>query len=195
MTLEVFLPALVMVVMKTERGGWVRRMGMWVRVRAGREAAGAGRGGPRVGNRARSSWAGAWILKERALLLSTGAAEGRVEVTVLAAKWGGLERRRGGGGGRRGKGGGKVAFGQPLGVCDSEGGRGSGGWGEVPQGAVLFDHAAVLARLVCSLDDERSLLLLLHLSHCILNCNIFIPIRCEAVTTAGSCERVLAIAD
>lgn len=143
------LPALVMVVMETERGGWVRRMGMGVSVCAGRETARAGRSGPRVGNGA-GPWAWAWILEERALLLSTGAARGGVEVTVLAAEGRGLERR--GGRGRR-EGGGKVAFGQPLGVYDGGGGRGGGGRGKVPQGAILFDNTAILVRPVCSLDN------------------------------------------
>lgn len=189
--LKVLLPALVMVVMETESGGRVRRMRMGVGVRAGREAARAGRSGARVGDRARPR-ARAWILKERAVLLSAGTAEGGVEVTVLAAKRRGLER---GGGGGRGERGGKVPLGQPLGVCDSWGGRGGGGLGEVPQGAVLFDHPSVLARSICPLDGERPLLLLLHFRQPILECNIVISICCEAVTVAGGCEGVLPVAD
>lgn len=188
--LKVLLPALVMVVMETESVGRVRRMRMGVGVRAGGEAARAGRSGARVGDRARPR-ARAWILKERAVLLSAGTAEGGVEVTVLAAKRRGLERRRGGGG--RGERGGKVPFSQPLGVCDSWGGRGSGGLGEVPQGAVLFDHPSVLARSICPLDGGRSLLLLLHFRQPILKRNIVISICCEAVTVG--CERVLPVAD
>lgn len=49
-----------------------------------------------------------------------------------------------------------MAFGQPLGVCDGWGGRRGGdrrGRGKGPQGAVLFEHTAVLARSVRSLDD------------------------------------------
>lgn len=151
LTLEVLLPALVVMMMKTERGGRVRSMGVWVRVCASREAARAGWRGPRVGYRTGPGPC-AWITKERALRLSAGAAQGGVEVTVLAAEGHGLERRGRWG---RGKGGGKVAFGQPLGVCDGGGGRGGDGRGrgKGPQGTVLFEHSAVLAGFVCSLNN------------------------------------------
>lgn len=122
---------------------------MGVSVCAGREAARAGGSASWVGNGA-GPWACAWVLEERALLLSTRAAQGGVEVTVLAAERQRLERRGGRG---RGESGGKVPFGQPLGVYGGGGGRGSRGWGKVPQGAVLFGHTSILARSVCSLDN------------------------------------------
>lgn len=190
LVLEVLLPALVVVLMETEKGGLVRRMWMGVSVRAGREAARAGWSGPRVGDGA-GPWAWARTLEERALRLSAGAAQGGVEVTVLAAERRGLERRAGRG---RGEGGGKVVFGQPLGIDDGRGGRGSGGWLKVPQGAVLLDHATVLARPVRSLDNMRPLLLLLNFTLCVLHCVIF-SVCCRAVATGCSCERVLAAAD
>lgn len=160
-----------------------------VRVWAGREAAWAGRSmwdsaGPR---------ACGWTLEKPALLLSTGAAQGGVEVTVLAAKWHGQDRRGGRGWGKRG---GQVARGQSLGVCDDGwGGSGGGGWGKSPQGAVLFDYAAILAlaRPVRPLDNLEPLLLLLTCTCHILPHDI--SSRHRAVTTRGCCERVLATAD
>lgn len=189
LVLEVLLPALVMVLMETEKGGLVRGMG--VSVCAGREAARAGGGGPRVGDGAGPRACG-WTLEERALWLSAWAAQGGVEVTVLAAERRGLERRAGRG---WGEGGGKVVFGQPLGIYGGEGGGGSGGRLKVPQGAVLFDHATILARSVRPLDNVGSLLLLLNFTLCIPHCDIFVSMCCGAVTTRGSCERVLAAAD
>lgn len=164
-----------------------------VRVRAGREAARAGRGGPGVrggaGTRARPL-----ILKERALLLSAGAAEGGVEVTVLAAEWRGLHGR---GRRRQGVGGGEVVFGRSLRVSDDWGGRGAGGRGEVPQGAVLFDQAAILTliRPVCLRDHVRPLLLLLSYTSRILPDGVFVSVGCGTVAARGRCERVLAFAD
>lgn len=84
-----------------------------------------------------------------------------------------------------------MALGQSLGVYDSGGRRGRGR-GKVPQGAVLLDHAAVLARSVRSLDNVRSLL---NFTRCILHSDIFVSVCCGALATGGSCERVLAVAD
>lgn len=167
---------------------------MWVRVCAGRQAAGAGWSGPGVGDGS-GSWSCAGSLEERAVRLPTGTAQGGVEVTVLTAerRRRRLERRGGGG---RGEGGGQVAFGQPLGVCDGRGGRGDGGGRQVPQGPVLFDHAAILARPVGSLGNVRSLLLRLRwFARCILHCDVFLSVCCRGVSTAGCCQRVLAVAD
>lgn len=143
---------MVMVVLKTERGHRVRRMALVVSIRAGGEAAGGGRSATVVWDASRPG-ASAW-----ALLLATRTSQGGAEVTVLAAQsW-----RRGGG---RGEGRRDVAFGQPLGVCDGcWGGNGSGGRGEIPQRAVLLDHAAIQALVgpVCLLDAVQPLRLLLN---------------------------------
>lgn len=114
LALEVILPALVVVVMlmvmETQRGRRVGRVGLVVvvRVRAGGEAAGAGwcatvvRDGTGPG-------AGARSLEEGTLgLAKTRTSQGGAEVTVLAAQHG-----RGRGVRARG-----VAFARPLGVRD-----------------------------------------------------------------------------
>lgn len=116
-----------------------------------------------------------------------------MEVTVLAAKWRGLDRRGGRGWGESG---GQVACGQPLGVCDGRwGGSGSRGWEKSPQGTVLFDHAAILALAwpVRPLYNVGPLLLLLNCTRHILPHEV--SIGCRAVTTRGHWERVLAVAD
>lgn len=109
--MEVILPALVVVVMvvvETERGRSVRRVGLLVvvvvGVCAGGEAAGAGwdRTGP-------GACAGG--LEERTPLLAARTRQGGAEVTLLAAQ-----------SGRRGRGW-RVALARPLRVRDC-GGRG-----------------------------------------------------------------------
>lgn len=143
---------MVMVVLETERGRRVGWMALVVSIRAGGEAAGGGRSATVVWDASRPG-ASAW-----ALLLATRTSQGGAEVTVLAAQ----SRRRGGG---RGEGRRDLAFGQPLGVCDGcWGGNGSGGRGEIPQRAVLLDHAAVQALVgpVCLLDAVQPLRLLLN---------------------------------
>lgn len=193
LVLEVLLPSLLMMVMETERGWRVRSMKLVVRVCAGREAAWAGRSGPRVRNGA-WPWSRAWFLEDLALLMSTWATQGGVEVTVLAAMLQGLNRRRGGGWREGGE---KVAFGQPLGVCNGCRGSSKRRWGKIPQGAILFDFTTilVLAWSVCPLYNIWPLLLLRNITHCILPHDIFMSISWKAVSARGCCERVLAVAD
>lgn len=103
--MEVILPALVVVMMvvETERGCPVKRVGLLVvvvvGVRAGGEAAGAGRDRTAGG------------LEERTPLLAARTCQGGAEVTLLAAQRG-----------RRGRGR-QVALARPLRVRDG-GGRG-----------------------------------------------------------------------
>lgn len=67
--------------------------------------------------------------------------------------------------------------------------------GKVPQGAVLFDHAPILALSVRSLDFVQMMVLLLNFTRRIVQYDIFLSICCGGVTSRGSCERVLAIAN
>lgn len=104
-----FLPALVvvMVVVETERGRPVRRVGLLVvvvvvGVRAGGEAAGAGRDRTGPG-------ACAGGLEERTPLLAARTCQGGAQVTLLAAQRG-----------RRGRGR-RVALARPLRVRDGGG--------------------------------------------------------------------------
>lgn len=91
LVLEVFLPALLMVLVVVETQGGPR-VGLMVWVCAGREAAWA-RGWR--GQRSRPGpGAGTMILSERAVGMSAGADECRVEVTLLAAERLGLNGGR-----------------------------------------------------------------------------------------------------